>query len=99
MARHRPDLPAHRHSSNRVRGEGRSSATTVCSPFPEIPIRRRLSRTCAISRSQSSKGLRNFFKATDELEDKALNIIRWKEPKAAVGAIRDAAKNFKKNGK
>jgi inorganic pyrophosphatase len=43
--------------------------------------------------------LEKFFKATDELEDKKLNIIGWKGPKAAVEAIKDAAKNFKKNGK
>jgi inorganic pyrophosphatase len=43
--------------------------------------------------------LEKFFIATDELEDKKLEIIGWKGPKAAVGAIKDAAKNFKKNGK
>src|SRR2546423_13304299 len=43
--------------------------------------------------------LEKFFKATDELEDKKLNIIGWKGPKAAVQAIKDAAKSFKKNGK
>jgi inorganic pyrophosphatase len=43
--------------------------------------------------------LEKFFKATDELEDKKLNIIGWKGPKGAVQAIKDAAKSFKKNGK
>jgi inorganic pyrophosphatase len=43
--------------------------------------------------------LEKFFKATDELEDKKLTILGWKGPKAAVGAIKDAAKTFKKNGK
>jgi inorganic pyrophosphatase len=43
--------------------------------------------------------LEKFFKAIDELEDEKLNIVGWKGPKAAVEAIKDAAKNFKKNGK
>jgi inorganic pyrophosphatase len=43
--------------------------------------------------------LEKFFKATDELEDKKLNIIGWKGPKAAVEAIKEAAKSFKKDGK
>jgi inorganic pyrophosphatase len=43
--------------------------------------------------------LEKFFKATDELEDKKLNIIGWKGPKPAVQAIKDAAKSCKKNGK
>ena len=42
--------------------------------------------------------LEKFFKATDELEDKKLTIIGWKGPKAAVQAIKDAFKSFKKNG-
>jgi inorganic pyrophosphatase len=40
--------------------------------------------------------LEKFFIATDELEDKKLNIIGWKGPKAAVQAITDAAKSFAK---
>ena len=43
--------------------------------------------------------LEKFFKATDQLEDKKLEIIGWKGPKAAVEAIKDAGKAFKKNGK
>jgi inorganic pyrophosphatase len=43
--------------------------------------------------------LEKFFKATDELEDKELDVIGWKGPKTAVRAIKDAAKIFKKNGK
>ena len=43
--------------------------------------------------------LEKFFKATDELEDKKLDIIGWKGPKAAVQAIKHAAKTFKKKGK
>jgi inorganic pyrophosphatase len=43
--------------------------------------------------------LEKFLKATDELEDKKLNIIGWKGPKAAVQAIKDAAKSFTKNGR
>lgn len=38
--------------------------------------------------------LEKFFIATDELEAKKLNIIGWKGPKAAVQAIKDAAKSF-----
>jgi inorganic pyrophosphatase len=34
--------------------------------------------------------LEKFFIATDELEDKKLNIIGWKGPKAAVQTIKDA---------
>ena len=41
--------------------------------------------------------LEKFFPATDELEDKNLNIIGWKGPKAGVQAIKDASKSFKKN--
>jgi inorganic pyrophosphatase len=40
-----------------------------------------------------------FFIATDELEDKKLEIIGWKGPKAAIQAIKGAAKTFAKNGK
>ena len=40
--------------------------------------------------------LEKFFKATDELEHKKLNIIGWKGPKAAMGAIKGASKSFKK---
>jgi inorganic pyrophosphatase len=40
--------------------------------------------------------LEKFFKATDELEDKKLTIIGGKGPKAAVQAIKDASKSFKK---
>jgi Arc/MetJ family transcription regulator len=34
----------------------------------------------------------------DAFEDKKLNIIGWKGPKAAVQAIKDASKSFKANG-
>jgi inorganic pyrophosphatase len=43
--------------------------------------------------------LEQFFKATDELEDKELEIIGWKGPKAAVQAIKEAAKSFAKDDK
>src|SRR6201989_821987 len=43
--------------------------------------------------------LEKFFKATDELEDKKLNILGWKGPKAAVQGIKDAAQSFTKNGR
>jgi inorganic pyrophosphatase len=41
--------------------------------------------------------LEKFFIATDELEDKKLNIIGWKGPKAALQSIKDAAKTFVKD--
>jgi inorganic pyrophosphatase len=40
--------------------------------------------------------LEKFFVATDELEDKKLDIIGWKGPKTAIQAIKDAAKSFAK---
>ena len=40
--------------------------------------------------------LEKFFIATDELEDKKLDIIGWKGPKVALKAIKDAAKSFAK---
>src|SRR4051794_39833910 len=43
--------------------------------------------------------LEKFFKATDELEDKKLTILGWKGPKAAVKAIKNATKEFKRNRK
>jgi inorganic pyrophosphatase len=43
--------------------------------------------------------LEKFFIATDELEDKKLNIIGWKGPKAAVQAIKNAAKAFANDDK
>jgi inorganic pyrophosphatase len=41
--------------------------------------------------------LEKFFIATDELEDKRLDIIGWKGPKAGMQAIKDAAKSFAKD--
>ena len=63
-------------------------------------------------RSHSEQGLRDvrglsepirqelekFFIATDELEDKKLEIIGWKGPKIAMKAIQDSAKSFSKDG-
>jgi inorganic pyrophosphatase len=63
-------------------------------------------------RSHSEQGLRDvrdlskpiqqelekFFIATDELEDKTLQIIGWKGPKTAMKAINDSAKSFSKDG-
>ena len=37
-----------------------------------------------------------FFIATDELEDKKLEIIGWKGPKIAMKAIKDSAKTFRR---
>ena len=42
--------------------------------------------------------LEKFFIATDELEDKKLEIIGWKGPKIAMKAIKDSAKSFSKDG-
>jgi inorganic pyrophosphatase len=64
-------------------------------------------------RSHSEQGLRDvrnlskairlelakFFIATDELEDKKLEIIGWKGPKIAMKAIKDSAKSVLKDGK
>ena len=36
--------------------------------------------------------------ATDEFEDKKLEIIGWKGPKIAMKAIKDSAKSFLKVG-
>ncbi len=61
-----------------------------------------------LRRSHSEQGLRDvrglskpireelekFFAATDELEDKKLQIIGWKGPKVAPKAIRDGAKSL-----
>jgi inorganic pyrophosphatase len=41
--------------------------------------------------------LEEFFKATDDLEDKELEILGWKGPKAALQAIKEAAKSFAKD--
>ena len=41
--------------------------------------------------------LEKFFIATDELEDKKLDIIGWKGPKAAAQAIKEAARAFAKD--
>jgi hypothetical protein len=38
--------------------------------------------------------LEKFFIATDELEDKKLNILGWKGPDSALKAVRNAAKSF-----
>ena len=43
--------------------------------------------------------LEKFFIATDELEDKKLEIIGWKGPKIALKAIKGSANSFSKDGK
>jgi inorganic pyrophosphatase len=43
--------------------------------------------------------LEKFFIATDELEDKKLNILGWKGPKAALDAIKDSGKAFAEEDK
>ena len=42
--------------------------------------------------------LEKFFIATDELEDKKLEIVGGKGPKIAMKAIKDSAKSFSKDG-
>ena len=42
--------------------------------------------------------LEKFFIATDELEDKKLEIIGWKGPKIAMKVIQDSAKSFSNDG-
>ena len=42
--------------------------------------------------------LEKFFIATDELEDKKLEIIGWKGPKIAMKTIKDGAKSFSRGG-
>jgi inorganic pyrophosphatase len=41
--------------------------------------------------------LEKFFIATDELEEKELEILGWKGPKAAIQSIKRAAKSFEKS--
>ena len=43
--------------------------------------------------------LEKFFIATDELEDKKLDIIGWKGPKAALKSIKEAARAFAQDDK
>jgi inorganic pyrophosphatase len=43
--------------------------------------------------------LEKFFIATDELEDKKLNILGWKGPKAALDVIKEAGNSFAKEDK
>jgi inorganic pyrophosphatase len=50
-----------------------------------------------ISKPQRQE-LEKFFIATDELEDKKLDIIGWKGPKIAMKAIKGSAKFFSKEG-
>ena len=46
---------------------------------------------------QFRRTLEKFFIATDELEDKKLEIIGWMGPKIALKTIKEAAKSFAKN--
>jgi inorganic pyrophosphatase len=52
--------------------------------------------TCGELSKPFREELQKFFIATDELEDKKLDIIGWKGPKVALKAIKDAAKSFAK---
>ena len=55
----------------------------------------------ALGRADLSKPiqeeLEKFFIATDELEDKKLEIIGWKGPKVALKAIKEGGKFFAKS--
>ncbi len=42
--------------------------------------------------------LEKFFNATDELEKKSIEVLGWKGPKAAMQAIKVAAKSFAEDG-
>ena len=46
------------------------------------------------SQSRFRKSLEKFFSATDELEDKKLEIIGWKGPKIAMKAIKGQRQKF-----
>ena len=53
----------------------------------------------ATSHGRFQQELEKFFIATDEFEDRKLEIIGWKGPKIATKAINDSAKTFLKDGK
>jgi inorganic pyrophosphatase len=92
-------------------GAGRSSCCVASAPGGKAERNDRL--FAVPRRSHSEQGLRDvrdlsrpiqqelekFFIATDELENKRLEIIGWKGPKIAMKAIKDSAKGFSKNGK
>ena len=49
------------------------------------------------SQRRFQQELEKFLIATDELEDKKLEIIGWKSPKIAMKAIKDSAKSYSKD--
>ena len=87
---HRPDLPHYRNSSKAGRNDRlfavprRSHSEQGLRDVREIskPIREELEK---------------FFIATDELEDKKLDILGWKGPKIVMKAIKNSATSLSKN--
>jgi inorganic pyrophosphatase len=98
LSGHCPYLPRHRHSSDRAeeQRQERAQRPPVCRA-KDSHAEQALTDVRDLSKPIQQE-LEKFFKATDELEDKKLNIIGWKGPKAAVEAIKNAAKSSKKNG-
>jgi inorganic pyrophosphatase len=71
---------------------------TACSQYPAARTRSRGLRDVRELSKPIQQELEKFFIATDELEDKKLEIIGWKGPKIAMKAIKDSAKTFSKDG-
>ena len=95
--RARPDLPRHRHSSDRAEEQKESRAERP--PVRSTPALALGAGPASDVRDLSKpiqEELEKFFIATDELEDKKLEIIGWKGPKVAIKAIKDGAKSFAK---
>jgi inorganic pyrophosphatase len=77
--------------------KGRPSGATVYSQYPALALGDGPAR-CPGPFKPIQQELEKFFIATDELEDKKLEIIGWKGPKITMKAIQDSAKNFLKDG-
>jgi inorganic pyrophosphatase len=78
------------------RVKARPNETTACLQYRGARIRSAVFVTCGGLSKPFREELEKFFIATDELEDKKLDIIGWKGPKVALKAIKDAAKSFAK---
>ena len=61
---------------------------------PALTLRKESPRRARAFETDPGKSYRNFFGATDELEDKKLDIIGWNGPKVALKTIKDGAKSF-----
>jgi inorganic pyrophosphatase len=81
------------------KAKGRPSGTTACSQYPAARIREQGLRDVRDLSNAIQQELEKFFIATDELEDKTLEIIGWKGPKIATKAIKDGAKSFSRDDK